>query len=87
MDDDISSINTPAFVVNEAVALRNIAAFQTHSDKVGLNLRPHIKTLKSIRLGKAQLAAGAVEIACQKISEATGTRPCGHRRWIKKAHV
>ena len=28
MPDDIESIHTPAFVVNEAVALRNIAAFQ-----------------------------------------------------------
>lgn len=70
MTDDINSIHTPAFVVKEAVALRNIAAFQAHCDKVGLNLRPHIKTHKSIRFAKAQLAAGAVGITCQKISEA-----------------
>ena len=70
MADDIDSIHTPAFVVNEAVALRNIAAFQGHCDKVGLKLRPHIKTHKSIRFAKAQLAAGAVGITCQKISEA-----------------
>ena len=70
MPDDIESIDTPAFVVNEAVALRNIAAFQGHCDKVGLDLRPHIKTHKSIRFAKAQLAAGAVGITCQKISEA-----------------
>jgi D-serine deaminase-like pyridoxal phosphate-dependent protein len=67
---EIDSIHTPAFVVNEAVALRNIAAFQGHCDKVGLKLRPHIKTHKSIRFAKAQLAAGAVGITCQKISEA-----------------
>ena len=47
MADDIDSIHAPAFVVNEAVALRNIAAFQGHCDKVGLKLRPHIKTHKS----------------------------------------
>ena len=70
MPDDIESIDTPAFVVNEAVALRNIAAFQVHCDKVGLDLRPHIKTHKSIHFAKAQLAAGAVGITCQKISEA-----------------
>ena len=70
MPDDIESIHTPAFVVNEAVALRNIAAFQAHCDKVGLDLRPHIKTHKSIHFAKAQLAAGAVGITCQKISEA-----------------
>ena len=38
MPDDIESIDTPAFVVNEAVALRNIAAFQVHCDKFGLDL-------------------------------------------------
>jgi D-serine deaminase-like pyridoxal phosphate-dependent protein len=70
MADYIHSIHTPAFIVNEAVALRNIAAFQAHCDKVGLNLRPHIKTHKSIRFAKVQLAAGAVGITCQKISEA-----------------
>jgi D-serine deaminase-like pyridoxal phosphate-dependent protein len=70
MPDDIESIHTPAFVVNEAVALRNIAAFQVHCDKVGLDLRPHIKTHKSIHFAKAQLAAGAVGITCQKLSEA-----------------
>jgi D-serine deaminase-like pyridoxal phosphate-dependent protein len=70
MTDDIHSIHTPAFVVNEAVALRNIAAFQAHCDKAGLALRPHIKTHKSIRFAKAQLAAGAIGITCQKISEA-----------------
>jgi D-serine deaminase-like pyridoxal phosphate-dependent protein len=70
MTEDIQSIQTPAFVVNEAVALRNIATFQTYCDKVGLALRPHIKTHKTVRFAKAQLAAGAVGITCQKISEA-----------------
>ena len=70
MNDDLNSIHTPAFVVNEAVALRNIKAFQAHCDKAGLALRPHIKTHKSIRFAKAQIAAGAIGITCQKISEA-----------------
>jgi D-serine deaminase-like pyridoxal phosphate-dependent protein len=70
MTDDINSIHTPAFVVNETVALRNIAAFQAHCDKAGLALRPHIKTHKSVRFAKAQLDVGAIGITCQKISEA-----------------
>ena len=69
MDDNINSIHTPAFIVNEAVALHNIIAFQGHCDDVGLALRPHIKTHKSIRFAKAQVAAGAIGITCQKISE------------------
>lgn len=70
MTDDINSIHTPAFVVKEAVALRNINSFQAHCDTAGLALRPHIKTHKSIKFAKAQLAAGALGITCQKISEA-----------------
>ncbi|MEP0522107.1 MAG: D-TA family PLP-dependent enzyme [Hyphomicrobiales bacterium] len=70
MTDSINSIPTPAFIVNEALAMRNIAAFQEHCDRKGLSLRPHIKTHKSIRFAKAQLAAGAIGITCQKISEA-----------------
>lgn len=63
-------IETPAFVVREAVALRNIRAFQAHCDRAGLALRPHIKTHKLIRLAQAQIAAGARGITCQKIGEA-----------------
>jgi D-serine deaminase-like pyridoxal phosphate-dependent protein len=66
----IDSIETPAFVVSEAVALRNIRAFQDHCDKVGLRLRPHIKTHKLVRFAKAQVNAGAIGITCQKIGEA-----------------
>jgi|GEM_PF-4620337 D-serine deaminase-like pyridoxal phosphate-dependent protein len=36
MDDNINSIHTPAFIVNEAVALHNITAFQVLSDKTSL---------------------------------------------------
>jgi D-serine deaminase-like pyridoxal phosphate-dependent protein len=70
MTATLDSIETPAFVVREAVALRNIEAFQRHCDKVGLALRPHIKTHKLIRFAKAQVRAGARGITCQKIGEA-----------------
>ncbi|MBC6407254.1 MAG: alanine racemase [Rhodobacteraceae bacterium] len=64
------TIETPALIVNEAVALGNIARFQRLCDKRGLLARPHIKTHKSVHFAKAQMAAGAVGITCQKIAEA-----------------
>lgn len=70
MTYNCANIETPAFVINEEIALTNIEKFQKHCDDVGLLLRPHIKTHKSIRFAKAQLAAGAIGITCQKISEA-----------------
>lgn len=70
MMTDFPDIETPAFVVDEAIALKNIAAFQAHCTKAGLQLRPHIKTHKLVHFAKAQVAAGAVGITCQKIGEA-----------------
>lgn len=61
---------TPALVIDEAKALRNIARFQAHCDRNGLKLRPQVKTHKSVRFAKAQVTAGAVGITCQKIGEA-----------------
>ena len=62
--------DTPALVIDEAVALANIRAFQARCDEVGLSLRPHIKTHKTLHFARHQLAAGACGITCQKIGEA-----------------
>ncbi len=63
-------IDTPAVVIEESIASRNITAFQIYCDKHGMNLRPHIKTHKLPFFAKMQLAAGAKGITCQKIGEA-----------------
>tara|TARA_B100000989_G_scaffold82860_1_gene59252 strand:- start:3794 stop:4852 length:1059 start_codon:yes stop_codon:yes gene_type:complete len=65
-----SDADTPAVLIDLAVASRNIENYQKYCDKNRLNLRPHIKTHKIPELAKLQLAAGAVGITCQKVSEA-----------------
>ncbi len=70
MKSDRATIETPAFVVDESIALRNISTYQAHCDAAGLKLRPHIKTHKLIHFAKAQMDAGATGINCQKIGEA-----------------
>ena len=70
MSDALERIETPAFVVRDAVARRNIAAFQAYCDRQGLALRPHVKTHKLLRFARAQIEAGARGITCQKIGEA-----------------
>lgn len=62
--------DTPAIMIDESRALRNIARFQSYCDRNELRLRPHIKTHKTVHFAQAQLAAGAVGITCQKIGEA-----------------
>ena len=63
-------VDTPNVLVDLDVAERNIERYQAHCDAHGLALRPHIKTHKLPRLARRQLAAGAIGITCQKISEA-----------------
>ena len=77
MTTDLAEIDTPAFLVDEAIALENIRTFQAHCDKAGLNLRPHIKTHKAVRFAQAQLDAGATGITCQKVSEAEAMAVAG----------
>ena len=63
-------LDTPAVLIDLDVAETNIRRFQAYCDQHGLKSRPHIKTHKLPGLAKRQLAAGAVGITCQKISEA-----------------
>ncbi|MEO1092977.1 MAG: alanine racemase [Pseudomonadota bacterium] len=63
-------IDTPAVVVDLDVAEANIERFQRYADAHGLAVRPHVKTHKLPSLAKHQLAAGAVGLTCQKVSEA-----------------
>ena len=70
MATDLDEIETPAVLVDLAVVQRNIAKFQAYADAHGLKVRPHIKTHKLPQIAAMQIAAGAVGITCQKVSEA-----------------
>jgi len=65
-----AGIETPAVLIDLDIAEANIRAAQGHFDAAGVKVRPHVKTHKLIDLARKQLAAGAVGITCQKISEA-----------------
>lgn len=69
-DLPLSSIDTPAVVVDLDRVERNIARFQHYLNTHRIDNRPHIKTHKIPALAKLQLASGAVGITCQKIGEA-----------------
>jgi D-serine deaminase-like pyridoxal phosphate-dependent protein len=64
------ALETPALVVDLDRVERNITSLQAYCDEHGLALRPHVKTHKLPQLALAQLEAGAVGIACQKVGEA-----------------
>jgi D-serine deaminase-like pyridoxal phosphate-dependent protein len=66
----LPQISTPAVLVDLAIARRNIDRYQQYATSHRLAVRPHIKTHKLPALAEMQLAAGAVGINCQKVSEA-----------------
>ncbi len=66
----MTHLDTPVPVIDLTRVERNIAKAQAYCDQHGLLLRPHIKTHKLPVLAHKQMAAGAVGITCQKISEA-----------------
>jgi D-serine deaminase-like pyridoxal phosphate-dependent protein len=66
----ITDIDTPAVLIDLDIVDANIARVQGLADAAGLKLRPHVKTHKLPRLARAQVAAGAIGITAQKLSEA-----------------
>lgn len=68
--DDIDLANTPAVLIDLDIAKANIDRFQSYADSHGLRVRPHIKTHKLPAVAEMQLAAGAIGVTCQKVSEA-----------------
>jgi D-serine deaminase-like pyridoxal phosphate-dependent protein len=68
--DRIDDLSTPRPIIDEGRMAANIARVQSYMDAHGLNFRPHIKTHKIPALARAQVAAGAKGINCQKITEA-----------------
>lgn len=66
----VSEIETPALLVDIPQMQDNIRRMQLRCDSLGIAFRPHIKTHKIPEIARMQLEAGAVGIACQKVSEA-----------------
>jgi D-serine deaminase-like pyridoxal phosphate-dependent protein len=75
----LDDVDTPALVVDLDAVERNIDRMQARCDELGVAFRPHIKTHKLPVLAHAQLARGAVGIACQKLGEAEVMAAAGVR--------
>jgi D-threonine aldolase len=67
----VDAIDTPALVIDLDAMERNLLTMQRYADAHGMKLRPHAKMHKSALLAQRQIAAGAVGVCVQKVSEAT----------------
>ena len=66
----VSEVDTPALLIELDALERNIRSMQERIKATKLRLRPHAKTHKSTAIANMQIAAGAVGVCCQKVSEA-----------------
>jgi D-serine deaminase-like pyridoxal phosphate-dependent protein len=70
MQDPLLTLDTPAAVIDLARMQRNIDRMQQRMDALGVRLRPHVKTSKSVPVAAAQRAAGASGITVSTLKEA-----------------
>jgi len=68
--DPVANVATPALVIDLDAMERNLGAMAAFARAAGVRLRPHAKMHKSAAIAKAQIAAGAVGVCAQKVSEA-----------------
>lgn len=71
----LSSIPTPAIIVDAARLESNLQSMQSACDARGVELRPHLKTHKCVRIARRQLELGAAGLTCAKLSEAEAMLP------------
>ncbi|WP_272939485.1 DSD1 family PLP-dependent enzyme [Palleronia aestuarii] len=67
MPDDLV---TPCLLVDEAVMSRNIERMRQQADKLGVMLRPHLKTTKSVDIARRVLAEGIGPATVSTLAEA-----------------
>jgi D-serine deaminase-like pyridoxal phosphate-dependent protein len=61
--------DTPVVTIDLDIMEANIKRLQAYCDRHGIGNRPHIKTHKIPQIARAQLAAGAFGVTCQKLGE------------------
>jgi 3-hydroxy-D-aspartate aldolase len=66
----LDAVDTPALIVDLDAFERNVARMANALRGTGVRLRPHAKSHKCAEIALRQMAAGAVGVCCQKVSEA-----------------
>jgi 3-hydroxy-D-aspartate aldolase len=75
--DAICDIDTPALVMEMEAFEANVALMAAEAARMGVALRPHAKSNKCAEIARRQLAAGAVGVCVQKVSEAVALADAG----------
>lgn len=69
-DNMLNEVETPAVLLDETKMMGNLRAMQDLADRHGVALRPHIKTHKSLEIGRRQIGLGASGVTVATVDEA-----------------
>lgn len=75
----IASLETPALLLERARLDRNLARMSAHVARLGAQLRPHVKTAKSLEVVRRAVAPGAGGITVSTLKEAEQFFAAGYR--------
>ncbi|TYS67582.1 D-TA family PLP-dependent enzyme [Sutcliffiella horikoshii] len=70
MKQEWKELDTPSLLLNKGILMENIRKMGDFARVRNVNLRPHIKTHKSVEIAKLQLEDGAIGITTAKLEEA-----------------
>jgi D-serine deaminase-like pyridoxal phosphate-dependent protein len=70
----ISELETPCLLLNETIMLRNVARLKSHLNSLGVPLRPHLKTVKSLEAARhlMESASGPATVSTLREAEEFG---------------
>ena len=66
-----AGLPTPTLLLEKEKLMANIARMQASADRLGVRLRPHLKTMKAARAAEALMASGATGITVSTLKEAS----------------
>ena len=66
----LATLPTPSLVLDEARMTRNISRLRAHLHRLGIPLRPHLKTTKSVEIARRLLTDGKSAAAVSTLREA-----------------
>jgi D-serine deaminase-like pyridoxal phosphate-dependent protein len=69
-DHRLANLTTPCLVLDEAKMMRNIQRLKDHAEVLGVALRPHLKTAKSVEVAKRVLKDGTGPATVSTLAEA-----------------
>ena len=75
----LEEVDTPALILELDAFEANLATMTKAVQGSGVRVRPHAKTHKCAEIAQRQLAAGALGVCCQKVSEAEALVDAGLR--------